>query len=337
PPPPPPDSPRIAGIFSLLAVTYAAQNFFVFDTVSSFWLMLALLSVFLAVGADGASEPLPLPSAARPASWIFALVLVALIIPVSIRPALAAYDLSQAYAYQLVDPAREVSVLSHGIALGTYGDIEYGYQAYDMYTGTQMSMLTGTDRLDAYQAARSILTNNFNRYPYDARTALYLAHMLVLAPEGVTVDQGLLSTALARAASESPKRPQAWFMLVNLSLSQANAYPQGSPERAAGYTAARDMLTRYIALVPTLAEPHFVLAQLLYISHDAAGAAAEAAKGKAYYTQDLETAKRAATYYETVLDLPDAAFFLNEIVHLDPTNTAAASDLLKIQKYEQSK
>lgn len=331
------DSSRIAGLFSLLAITYAVQNFFVFDTVSSFWLLLAILSVFLAVSTEGVREPLPLPSVARPASWIFALVLVALILPVSLRPALAAYDLSQAYAYQLADPTREVSALSHGIALGTYGDIEYGYQAYAMYTGAQATALAGGDRLDAYQAARQILADNFNRYPYDARTAIYLAHMLTLAPEGVTIDRNLLSTALARAVSESPKRSQAWFMLVNLSISQANAYPQGSPERTAGYTAARDMLTRYIALVPTLAEPHFVLAQLLYASHDAPGAAAEAAKGKAYYTQDLETATRAATYYETVLDLPDAAFFLNEVVHLDSTNTAAASDLAKIRSYEQSK
>ena len=331
------DSSRIAGIFSLLAVTYAVQNFFVFDTVSSFWLLLAILAAFLAVSTESSREPVVLRPVTRPASWLFALVLVALAVPAVIRPALAAYDLSQAYLYQLVDPAREVSYLSHGMALGTYGDLEYGYQAYDMYTRDQASSLTGTDRLDVYQATRSILTANFNRYPYDARTAVYLAHMITLAPEGATVDSGLLSSALTRAVTESPKRPQAWFMLVNLSISQANIHPQGSPERAAGYAAARDMLTRYIARVPTLAEPHFVLAQLLYASHDTGGAATEAAKGKAYYTPDLETASRAAVYYETVLDLPDAAFFLNEVVHLDPTNTAAANDLLKIQTYEQTK
>lgn len=89
--------------------------------------------------------------------------------------------------------------------------------------------------------------------------------------------------------------------------------------------------------MPTLSEPHFVLAQLLYASGNATAAATEAAKGKEYYQSDLETARRAATYYETVLDLPDAAFFLQEVVRLDPSNTAAASDLAKIQSYEQSK
>jgi regulator of sigma D len=130
---------------------------------------------------------------------------------------------------------------------------------------------------------------------------------------------------------------------MNLSISEANTYPAGSSGRAAGYAAAEDLLNRYIALVPTLSEPHFVLAQLLFASGNTAGASAEAAKGKMFYQSDLETASRAANYYETMLDenvnasnLSDAAFFLAEVVRLDPTNTAAASDLKQIQSYEQS-
>jgi len=65
-------------------------------------------------------------------------------------------------------------------------------------------------------------------------------------------------------------------------------------------------------------------------------AAAEAAKGKSAYQSDLETAKRAAGYYENVLDLTNAAFFLSEILRLDPSNTAAKSDLDKINAYEKS-
>ena len=101
--------------------------------------------------------------------------------------------------------------------------------------------------------------------------------------------------------------------------------------------AAHDLLTRYIALVPTLAEPHFVLAQLDVAQGDTTAAAVEAEKGRASYTSDLETAKRAAVYYENALDLTNAAFFLSEVVRLEPTNTAAAQDLLKIQTYERSR
>ena len=328
---------RYAGLFSLLALSYAIQNFFVFDTISSFWLLLALLAVFLALSLENDSrEMLPLPGWTRYASWACALVLVYFLMYVAIRPALAAYDLAQAYKYQLTDVTKETSYLSHGFARGTYGDMEYGYESYDMYANRQATFLTGAARVDAYQAALSILSQNFVRYPYDARTALCLAHVLSLAPSGVTIDDSLLSAALERAIRLSPKRSQPWYILANLSIAQANTHPVGSPERITGYAAAQDILARYIALVPTLSEPHFVLAQLLFASGDTAGAQAEAAKGKADYVSDPETASRAVVYYENVLDLPDAAFFLKEVLLFDPSNTAAQSDLAKIQAYEQS-
>ena len=325
-------------IFSLLAISYAVQNFFVFDTVSSFWLLLALLAGFLAMSfEDVPRKALSISARGRYASWSLALVLLILIIPVSIRPALAAYDLAQAYRYQLTDVSKEVNYLSRGIALDTYADIEYGYEAYNMYAINQVPVLTGQARIDAYQSALSILIANFRSYAYDARTALYLAHVLSLAPSSVTIDQNLLSSALERAIRLSPRRSQPWYILMNLSISQANTHPAGSQERAAGYVAAQDLLTRYIALVPTLSQPHFVLAQLLFASGKIAEANAEAAKGKLYYQEDLETARRAVSYYETVMDLPSAAFFLDQVVQIDPTDATAKSDLAKIQAYEQSK
>ncbi len=327
----------IAGIATLLVLIYAVQNFFVFDTVSSFWLLLALLAGFSAVSfREIPREVLDFSLWMRRASWLVAAIMLFFIISTSWRSALAAYDLREAYKYQLTDVAREVRYLSHGFALDTYGNLEYGYQAYDMYANNQAGALTGQSRVDAYQSSLAILTTNFNRYTYDARTALYLAHVLSLAPIGISVDQSMLSEALARAIKGSPKRSQPWYILANLSISRANAYPPKSVERVAGYAAAQDILTRYIALVPKLSAPHFVLAQLLYASGNTQESKIEAEKGSAYYKSDLETARRAAVYYETVIDLPNAAFFLQEIVQFDPTNTAAASDLAKIQAYEQS-
>lgn len=337
---------RIAGVFTLLAVTYAVQNFFVFDTISSFWLILALLAACLGISREESPrEVLPLPPWAGYASWLFAFILIYFISAVSIRPAIAAYDLMQAYKYQLVDVPQEVKYLSHGFALETYGNLEYGYQAFDMYANNQAAVLTGQSRVDAYQAALSILTVNFNRYTYDARTALFLAQVLSLAPTGVEVDQNLLSSVLARAIQESPKRSQAWYILANISISNANSYAPQSRGRAEGYAAAGDILTRYIALVPTLSAPHYVYAQLLLAAGNTKGAAEEAAKGKEFYKSDLETARRAAGYYENVLnlpnaiytDLPNAAFFLSEVIRLDPADKAAQDDLHTIQVYEQSK
>src|SRR6185369_5438087 len=127
-----------------------------------------------------------------------------------------------------------------------------GYEAYDMYANNQAVKLSGQARIDAYHATLSILSTDFNRYPYDARTALYLSHVLLLAPASETVDQDVLASALERAIRVSPKRAQPWYILTNLSLTQANSYPVGSSERTAGYAAARDLLSRFISLVPTL-------------------------------------------------------------------------------------
>jgi hypothetical protein len=263
-------------------------------------------------------------------------VLVYLIIPVSIQPARAAYDLAQGYKYALTDVPKEFSYLDAGYGLGTYGDMEYGYESYDMYANYQQG-LTGDAKVTAYRAAFGILKQNLDRYPYDARTALYLAQVMSYAPPGVSVDSNLLSEAIARTIQESPKRSQSWYILANLSINQANENAPGSAARRQGYAAAEDILNRYIALVPALSEPHFVLAELLYASGQTAAAALEAAKGKQYYAGDLEAAKRAAGYYETVLDLPDAAFFLKEILVQEPGNVGAQQDLAKIQSYEQSK
>lgn len=323
---------RQAALFALLAVTYAVQNFFVFDTVSSFWLFLALLAVALAAsGGEVTYEPLPLAAWVRYAAWPFGGILLLLIIPVSIRPALAAHDLVQAYAFQVADPALSARFLSRGMALGTYGDLEYGYEAYDMYVGAQLSALKGENLVNAYQSAKNILTNDFNQYPYDARTALYLAHVLTSVPPGVAIDESLLSATLTRTIQESPKRYQAWYILTNLAISRANAYPAGSKNRADGYAAARDIVNKYVALVPALSQPHYVLAELLLASGDVSGAATQAVEGKRYYRGDLATAERAAGYYEGEQDWTNAAFFLSEVARLDPGNYTMLYDLAKVQ------
>lgn len=320
-----------AGLFALLAITYAVQNFFVFDTVSSFWLFLVIIAGFFAVSSDASRSAIRLPGLVRYGAPLVAIILLVLIVPVSVRPALAAYDLAQAYKYQLVDVPLETDYFLKGFNLSTYGDLEYGHEAYDMYAGTQASSLSGEARAQAYDAALTVLTTDFNRYPYDARTALYLAHVLALAPAERPADQDLLSEALARTIELSPKRAQAWYILVNLSISSANEHPAGSKERLAGYRAAHDILDTYIGLVPTFSQPYFVRAQLEYANGDAKAARASAALGKENYVSNLETARRAAGYYESIQDWENAEFFLEEIVKLAPHDTASFYDLAKVK------
>lgn len=325
-------APYLLGIVAV----YGMQNFFVFDTAMTLWLLCVFIAVTLVYQREEKKEAYF--SLMTPRPWVdigVAFVLMSLVIPVAIQPFRANLLSFEAYQYQIVDLARAKAATDRALALNTFADLELGYNAYFMYTQEQVNRLSGEDLKVAYENTVALLSHNFSRYAYDARTAVYFAQVLSLAPSGVPIDHTFLSAALERAIRLSPKRSQPWYILANLSLSNANEYPAKSAERAAGYAAARDLLNRYIATVPKLSMPHYVLAQLLLASGDAAGARAEAAKGKEYYKENLETALRAVQYYENVLDLPNAAFFLEEILRIDPTNENAKADLETIRLHEK--
>jgi hypothetical protein len=84
-----------------------------------------------------------------------------------------------------------------------------------------------------------------------------------------------------------------------------------------------------MAQVPTLAMPHFLLAQLSFAAGDTQTATAEAALGKQYYHHDLETARHAFGYYQSVQDWNNAKFFLSEVVSYHPL-TSALPDVASI-------
>lgn len=327
---------RSGKLIMLAFVVYALQNIFVFDTSVTLWLLLMLLAVALAGVLRGEAWALPVPGHASWAGAVLAGALLVLLVPVVITPLRANLLAFDAYLYHVADVARTKASTDAGLALGTYADIEFGYNAYFMYTNEQLTMLKGADLNLAWQTAYEVLRANYQRYSYDARTATYLLHILDNAPPGVVVDTDFEQVALVRTIELSPKRPQAWYMVTNLALSEANAYPAGSRERILGYNKAREVLGHYITLVPTLAEPHFVLAQLELATGNAEAAAAQAALGKQYYKENLQTARRAVGYYGSILDLPNAAFFLREVVRLDPRDAAAESDLAQLEAYEQS-
>ncbi|MBI2409439.1 O-antigen ligase family protein [Candidatus Kaiserbacteria bacterium] len=312
----------------LLAGTYALQNIFVFDTGVTFWLFLALFAG-LFVQPEARASVL----ARRPAAgFVVPAVLLLLIVPVAIQPLRANLLAFESYLYQIADVPRANAAAQRALALHTYADLELGYNAYFMYTEEQIRRLSGQELLKAYENATSILTRNFASFPYDARTAVYLAQVLASAPEGASLDRRFLSDVIARSLEQSPKRAQSWYLLANLSIESANQHPVGAKERQAGYEAAKDILKQYVELVPGSAEPYFVLAQLEYASGNKSAAAERASRGKELYIGGLGAARRAAQYYETVLDLENAAFFLREILRHVPDENAAA-DLAQIESY----
>ncbi len=319
----------------LLAGTYAIQNFFVFDTAMTLWLLLATLSAALAYASaqDGLHKEAPSALRLRTPqilSYGIATVILILLYPVAIQPLRANILLADGYTYHVTDVTRAISSFQKGLSLHTYADIEYGYQAYSMYTDHQQTMLAGQERVDAYRYALETLTANFERYPYDARTATYLAHVLDSAPDGVPVDEAFLRSVLARAVELSPKRAQANYILANIALKKGDQATQAA-ERNQYYREAIGMLEEYARRVPNLAEPRFILASLYMVLGDSASAKHWADEGLPFYRGGTNVARKALRYYIAVEDWQNVRRFLADIVADNPTDYPSLYDLAKAE------
>ncbi|MCR4334092.1 MAG: O-antigen ligase family protein [Patescibacteria group bacterium] len=319
-------------LFSLLIVTYAAQNFFVFDTPVSLWLLYALFALCAVLVLDDAdATPLSLSRVPRIVPWVVAVLIALCIVPAVITPLRANLFLTQGYTYHLIDVQKANAYFERGLALHTYAGLEYGYQAYDMYTGHQVTALAGENRVAAYTYALSVLTANFNTYPYDARTATYLGHVLDTAPPEVTVDDTFDQTVLSRAISLSPLRAQAWYMDANIYLRNADALPVGDPQRTVLYRKATAVLEEYAQKETSLSVARYTLATLYYNLGDTATAQKWADEAYPLYTSmDGAAARPAVKYYLAVKDWKHAARFLSDLSQENPTDYNTLYDLAKV-------
>ena len=319
----------------LLAGTYAIQNFFVFDTAMTLWLLLATLAAALAyasahdVAHKESSSALRLRVPPVISYGVAAAVLI-LLYPVALQPLRANLLLAEGYTYHVTDVARAIAAFQKGLSLGTYADVEYGYQAYSMYTDNQQTMLAGEARVAAYRYALATLTANFERYPYDARTATYLAHVLDSAPDGEPVDEALLRTVLARAIELSPKRAQANYILANIPLKKGDLATKAS-ERNQYYREAIDILEEYAVQVPRFAEPRFIIASLYVVIGDRASGKRWADEGLPLYKSSADVARKALRYYIAVEDWENVRRFLTDIVKDNPTDYPVLYDLAKAE------
>lgn len=316
-------------LFLLLILTYAAQNFFVFDTPSSLWLLYALFASLIAL-SDDASALLSkrLPTFAPP---LIGAVILLVLIPTAVLPLYANFLLTKGYLYHLIDVNRANAYFERGLALGTYADLEYGYQAYNMYTERQATALTGEHRIVAYQYALSLLTANFKKYPYDARTATYLGHVMDTAPPEVTVDDTFDRDTLAQAIALSPLRAQAWYMTANISLRKAEALPRGSKEKESYYREAIGILETYVEKEPLLPVPRYILATLYYALGDTAIAKKWADEAlPLYITPEAAAAGPAVKYYIAIRDWQNAVRFLSDLAATTPSDYDILYDLAKV-------
>lgn len=318
-------------LFFLLILTYAVQNFFVFDTPASLWLVYALFAALLTSTSEVQATRLFLKETPLVIPQIVAGVIMLLIIPTVIMPLRANILLTKGYLLHLVDVEKANAYFRQGLALNTYADLEYGYQAYDMYTDHQAVRLKGKDLVAAYEYALSVLTANFAKYPYDARTATYLGHVMDTAPAGVAIDESLDRRALDRAIVLSPLRAQAWYMTANIALRKADALPQNDPRKREYFQEALGVLERYANLEPTLSVPGYTLATLYYKIGDSVSAKKWADKAYPLYTTpDTAAAAPAVKYYLATGDWPHAARFLADLVADNPSDFDVLYDLAKV-------
>ncbi len=317
-----------AGLLALLAIVYAIQNFFVFDTASTFWLFLILFAGLLAEGGTTTLARLPKVSPLVPVGVAFAILV--LIFPVTIQPLRANLLLAEGYLYHIVDVHRAVVSMEKGLSLGTYADLEVGYQTYQMYTDRQVEMLKGEERVTAYRFAVNTLGNNFDRYPYDARTATYLAHVLDSAPPEIAVNDEELRRVLNLAIELSPKRLQPWYLLANVDIRKADKMSPGK-EQSQLYLQGIQTLKDYAAVVPKSAEPRYIIATLYLVVGDPAEAKKWADEALPLYVKDGPVARRAARYYITVEDWENARRFLLDLVEVNPADYPVVYDLAKAE------
>lgn len=321
---------RTGKLFLLLGFVYAVQNFVVFDTAMTFWLFLMLVAYVLV--RKEASVATVLVSAKLPqfVPVVAGLAVALLIIPVSVIPLRANLLLADGYKYHVYDLDRTKASVEKGFALGTYADMEYGYQLYEMYTARQATMLDGEERLIAYRVARDVLAANYEKYPYDARTVTYYAHVLDVAPPEERASEELSREVLAHAIKLSEKRIQPRYLLANISIRKGDALPQGSAAKKVQYDEAIRQLTEYSDLVPAFAEPRYIIATLYQTLGQPVVAKQWADEGLAVYTRaDENTARRASRYYVSVEDWGNASRFLGDVVAADPTNYPFKYDFAK--------
>lgn len=318
-------------LFLLLILTYTVQNFFVFDTPSSLWLLYALFAILIVLLSEESATPLFEQRISPVVSRIIPALVVLCIVPTVMLPLYANILLTKGYLFHLVDVKQANAYFGRGLALNTYADFEYGYQAYDMYTGHQATALSGEDRIAAYDFALSVLTANFKKYPYDARTATYLGHVIDTAPPEAVIDDVFDEQVLSRAMELSPLRAQPWYMTANISLRKADKLPYNDEGKEKYFREAITILEDYARKEISLPTPRYILANLYYKLGDVTMAKKWADEALPLYTRpDTETAGPAVKYYLIIEDWRNAARFLADLVEKNPSDYDVLYDLAKV-------
>ncbi len=250
---------RAYAYIALAGLAYAVQVFFAFDIpLTLFMLLLFYAAVH---STEGVTSSLSFTSIRAAAGFALALLVLCTLYPVVYKPFVANRALIEAYLYHVSDVNRSLGALQRGFNEHTYMNLEYGHEIEDMYVNQQQHILTGDTLKAVYAVNANLLVDIYNRYNYDARSALDLSQVLDLAPQGVEQNVVFQATVANRARQLSPLRSEAWYLLVNADIVAASEAKSGN-EALLYFKDAIGVMEEYHTLVPALSRPKLVLAQL---------------------------------------------------------------------------
>lgn len=321
----------------LLLLVYAVQNFFVFDTINSsflFWGLFAYL-VYLhtrdekeeAVRRVAAISEMPLLGKVTLITFATAVVISGYW--TNILPVRANTALSEGYMYQIVDIKRSVAALERGLSYGTFADMGYGYQVYDMYKNKlEYGKISTKELKESYEFSEAFLGRLIEKYPWNTRLYVYWGHVVEGRPEGVSFDENKFLELMEKATELSPMRPQPYYLLANLYLNKLDG--ASVSQRTELNAKALEVLKRYADLVPLFSEAQFIVANVAAKAGQDILAEEYFKRGDANYVSNYGAAKRAVTYLIRINDYTHAERYFKDLSDLNSDNLDALVDLAKI-------
>lgn len=325
-------------ILGATIVAYAAQNFFVFDTIATSALFFALFAFLVSFqqerGVVEKTKDLFARGAGQYAVLGYAAAVVALgsWYGVNWVPMKANLALADGYMYQVADTKRSIASLERGLSYGTFADMEYAYQAYDMYFNkVSYGKLTPEDMLASYEFSLKVLEDAIARYPWNVRLYIYWGHIVEGRPAGGSYDEEKLKTFLNKAIELSPKRSQAHYMLANIHLNKAKESTSAAERQEQMAEAAR-ILRVYAEAMPGFSEPRIILANTLLNAGMRTEAETYFNEGMATYEDEKSyaLARRVVAYYLAVQDYKAVEPHLEYVVQINPTDYDLWFDLAHI-------
>lgn len=211
-------------IFAIIVVSYAIQNFFVFDTQVTLLMIYLTLSFIVFLSFREAEQKTAQPLRAN---YFFAFLVVAavmgLIYFLNFKPGLVGNKGIKALLYLREGQLKEaVAEFKKAYELGTFGLPEVAQRAYDsamQMLGSSLN-LPESDKKEMVETAIEGLKKSLQLEPINARYMMMLGNLYLAASQ---LDNSYLTEAdyvLSRALELSPTRQDLYFSLGQLRMFQ---------------------------------------------------------------------------------------------------------------------